>query len=708
VQADGREYLRRVGPLLVGGAVACSAAAAALSNTLDEPAFEALLHLMVLVGIAASGVFGARGARSTWLGVIVIAVAAAAASLRLAPLAITELVFPPEVVADEDLTWATLMAWMMVGFCFMLARRQNILFAVVSGLAIFGLTATLNLNTAMLISFAVFVFAVVFIWGYEHLLNVGEHLPHDGRGGRDWPLVARTQALAGTMLVAVLLTVGIVVGSVLYAIVPRLYVGPAGMARYARWMQVSLLSYGGMLNSFYVGQGPMNLPATPAIAVKSDRPALWRGAVFDHYTGRGWSREAAATRDLWEDEDGWLVVPGAEDLVGETNRQVVRLLGMDTRAMYAAAQPVKVRMTEASRRRTRLSHTPAVDLYGAIVTSQQLMGRGAEYEVISIMPPTDPEVLRAAPRGYPRAIVERYIEQMQVQAEAELGPLVRRIVADAETPYDKAEAIRTFLGNTCVYTTRAPAVPRGDDAAVHFVTSGKRGACDLFATSLAVMCRLAGVPSRVATGFQTGKYEPREGAYVALQRDAHAWAEVYFPGIGWVPFDVVAAESESPFDLRALLRGLRGQVRVSAALAQIGRAIMAIAAVFALLCAVVGPGVLIRWLRVRARPRSARRRMGGVFEWFRRRAARLAGIRPERWRTPAEMLSALAAAGLVTGPAVRERLDEFAARFYDRRYGRREPSDREIRATKAAAGRLLDDLRRDLHEHGRGEDGSDT
>ncbi len=704
MRAEGGEYLRRIGPLLLGGAVACSAAAAALSNAVDEPAFELALHLMILVGIATSALFGAFGRSATTVGLMVIAVAVAALAQRLGPVPFVDIMYPVEVSAEADLTWATLVAWMMVGFCFMLARRHNILFAVVSGLAIFGLVGTINLNAAMLVAFAIFVFAVVFIWGYEHLLNVAENLPHTREGGRDWLRIARTQALASTMLVAVLLTIATAVGSALYTVGPRLFVGPEGMVRYARWLQIARLSYGGVLTNFYVGQGPVMLPATPALKVRADKPALWRGAVFDYYSGRGWSREEGATAGLERGADGWFVVPGAEGAVGERNRQVVTVLSNEPRAIYAAARPVKVRMTETGARRTRMSYAPSVDFYDTLLTSFTQTA-GVEWEVISVMPPTDPATLRATTGDYPPDIVHRYITQMEVQAQTELGPIVEEVTAGAQTAYDKVAAIRDFLVRTCRYTTRAPAVPHGEDAAAYFVTRGRRGACDLFATAMVVMCRLAGVPARVATGYQVGEYDEAERAYIARQRDAHAWAEVYFPEIGWVPFDVAAPEADVSTDLFALLFG-RWRLRLSHFLAAAWRVIVIIVIAIALISAVVGPGVVLRWLHRRVRTGSARERMGEAFEWFRRRAGRLAGVGAERWRTPAEVRAALAEAGLARSGRMARRLDNFVNSFYARRYGRAEPTEREVRATRAMARALLNDLRRSLRAlRGRGRGG---
>lgn len=702
MRAEGREYLRRVGPLMVGGVVACTAAAAALTTTVDEPAFETLVHTAIFIGIVTSTVGGVFDRSTTWVGLLIMAAAVAGLAQRGVAVPFFDLMYPPEVVAEPELTWATLVTWGMVSFCFMLARRHNILFAVVSGLAVFGLVGTVNLNTTMLVCFAVFVFALVFIWGYEHLLNVGEQLPHTREGRRDWLQVARIQALAATMLVALLLALAFGVGTVLYALGPRLFVGPAGMARYTRWLQVSLLSYGGVVDTFYVGQGPVNLPATPAIRVKADYPALWRGAVFDYYGGYGWAREITNTTPLEPVGGGWWALPNEAETIGEItrrygrrNRQLVTILNMDSRTIYAAATPIRVRQTSDSERTTRLRYQPEVDFYGALRTPFSMAG-GVEWEIVSIMPPTDAETLRAAPADYPPEIVRRYVDQMQVQTEAELGPIVERITAGLETPYDRAQAIREFLSSTCLYTTRAPAVPRGHDAAAYFVTESRRGACDLFATAMAVMARLAGIPARVATGFQVGDYDPQQDAYVPQQRDAHAWAELYFPGVGWVPFDVSGREAGGTDDIFALLGDWRWRGQVRETVIVVGRVVLLVALAVALVSAVVGPSVVLRWLHRHTRSRSPRQRMGETFEWFHRRAARMAGLRPERWRTPAEVRDALVGAGLAVRPRMRARLDDFVDRFYALRYGTAEPSEDEVRELRAAARGLLADLRHDL------------
>ena len=64
----------------------------------------------------------------------------------------------------------------------------------------------------------------------------------------------------------------------------------------------------------------------------------------------------------------------------------------------------------------------------------------------------------------------------------------------------------------------------------------RRGLCEQFASTFAVMARTLGIPSRVAVGFTPGELNG-DGSYSVFGKNAHAWPEVWFDGIGWVDFE---------------------------------------------------------------------------------------------------------------------------------------------------------------------------
>lgn len=91
----------------------------------------------------------------------------------------------------------------------------------------------------------------------------------------------------------------------------------------------------------------------------------------------------------------------------------------------------------------------------------------------------------------------------------------------------------------------------------HFWMDSHKGFCEHFATAFVVVMRAMNVPSRVVTGYQGAEFNPVDGQYVVRNSDAHAWAEVWQSGQGWVRIDPTAAVAPERVDRArpALRRG---------------------------------------------------------------------------------------------------------------------------------------------------------
>src|SRR6185312_3570073 len=103
--------------------------------------------------------------------------------------------------------------------------------------------------------------------------------------------------------------------------------------------------------------------------------------------------------------------------------------------------------------------------------------------------------------------------------------------------YDKAHAISDYFTNGkngFVYSL-STAPDDGSNALVQFLTK-KVGFCQQYAAAAAVLMREAGLPARVVIGY-THQDPGADGTFIVTTRDAHSWVEVYFSGIGWIPFD---------------------------------------------------------------------------------------------------------------------------------------------------------------------------
>jgi hypothetical protein len=115
--------------------------------------------------------------------------------------------------------------------------------------------------------------------------------------------------------------------------------------------------------------------------------------------------------------------------------------------------------------------------------------------------------------------------------------LTRRIVAGAQTPYDAVQRIESYLRSSYSYSEVPPQRKLPLRA---FLLRDGIGYCQQFSGAMALMLRMIGIPARVASGFSPGT-PTGSGTYVVRDFDAHSWVEVYFTGIGWVPFDPTPA-----------------------------------------------------------------------------------------------------------------------------------------------------------------------
>lgn len=111
-----------------------------------------------------------------------------------------------------------------------------------------------------------------------------------------------------------------------------------------------------------------------------------------------------------------------------------------------------------------------------------------------------------------------------------------------------AAALRHFNAEPFVYTLNPP--PLGAQPVDQFLFDTRRGFCEHYAAAFTLLMRAAGLPARVVTGYQGGEPNPQGGYLIVRQSDAHAWAEVWLNGDGWVRVDPTAAVAPERIERR--------------------------------------------------------------------------------------------------------------------------------------------------------------
>ncbi|MDD5597038.1 MAG: transglutaminase-like domain-containing protein [Victivallaceae bacterium] len=134
--------------------------------------------------------------------------------------------------------------------------------------------------------------------------------------------------------------------------------------------------------------------------------------------------------------------------------------------------------------------------------------------------------------------------------------LVKMLVRNIRDPYKKALVLRDYLRNNFKYLQYSRPVPRGKETVDYFLFQLHEGHCEYFASALTVMARLAGLPARVVTGFSPGNYNALNKYFEVHAYHAHAWTQIFIPGMGWLTLDATppgAVESRTtPFGIGSM------------------------------------------------------------------------------------------------------------------------------------------------------------
>ncbi|HEY1642394.1 MAG TPA: transglutaminaseTgpA domain-containing protein [Streptosporangiaceae bacterium] len=157
---------------------------------------------------------------------------------------------------------------------------------------------------------------------------------------------------------------------------------------------------------------------------------------------------------------------------------------------------------------------------------------GLRYTVTSRLP--TPSVTQLTSGGaIPASIRDSYLAYTGPD-KAQLLQIARTITAGSQSRLSQALALQNYFTTPGRFTY---ALNGNLPSTVYqFLTSNKRGFCQQFAFSMAVLARLLGIPSRIAVGY-TGGTENRHRLWRVTTGDAHAWPELYFPGSGWIRFE---------------------------------------------------------------------------------------------------------------------------------------------------------------------------
>lgn len=295
-----------------------------------------------------------------------------------------------------------------------------------------------------------------------------------------------------------------------------------------------------------IGEFKNSSRAMMHIAIYGNQPmgsAKWRGGVLTDFDGQSWSNPAHVYPSPFKSPDvrflrvdnGHVDLPSPIQRFGPRRSYRVELAELDSPALFFAGTPEHIEGLPEGR--VQETETGCFRL-GRIPPS------GFRYYAYSVLeePPETAPPLRPAPI---LDLDRRTVEYLQLpRIDPRIPELAKAMAGGAVSDLVRARSVEQHLRRDYGYTLELPQREPADPLA-DFLFTRRKGHCEYFASAMAVMLRTLGIPSRLATGFQSGVYNPITDLWLVRASDAHTWVEAWIPGHGWTSFDPTPPDPSS-------------------------------------------------------------------------------------------------------------------------------------------------------------------
>jgi transglutaminase-like putative cysteine protease len=255
-------------------------------------------------------------------------------------------------------------------------------------------------------------------------------------------------------------------------------------------------------------------------------PAYFRMTALDRFDGTSWTQGDLTAPASARVSKG-MPPPDGVNATVSTVRNETRVSGGDR--LSVPWLPLPYPATQVS-----VSGDWRLDERTRAVFSTKETTTGRSWTVMSARLLPTPEQLEQAPTKV-SAEVNSAIGLDDRTIPLLLTSIAQRVTKDAGTPYAKAVALQAYFHSSKFHYSLDVSDNDSKDVIARFLRDG-RGYCVQFASTMALMARVVGIPARVAIGFTHGDRQS-DGTFQVTTAHAHAWPELYFAGLGWLTFE---------------------------------------------------------------------------------------------------------------------------------------------------------------------------
>ena len=287
--------------------------------------------------------------------------------------------------------------------------------------------------------------------------------------------------------------------------------------------------------------GPANPEDTPVMQVRTSGRTLLRGTIKNEYDGHAWADSTSGRRYLYVNPRFYALRRDLFDQKRPSDAIRAQLPAGETitvlmRADAASTLYLTQRFSALSGHEIVPYFSPASEVFG---TRSLAFGDSYTFTGLRLsgdIPGIREAVLAAAHHSdaYADTVRADYLA-LPDGVETGVYALAGQITQDAQTDFDRAAALCAYLRSAYPYTLTQNVPPAGRDFVSWFLLDERQGYCTSFATAMAVMARMVGLPARYIEGYAA--VPDSDSVARVTQQQAHAWVEIYFSGFGWLPFD---------------------------------------------------------------------------------------------------------------------------------------------------------------------------
>lgn len=284
--------------------------------------------------------------------------------------------------------------------------------------------------------------------------------------------------------------------------------------------------------------GPVNLSDKKIMTVHADSSSYLRGNVRHIYTGDSWETITEPSKNYRLNQDFSGLSQDEQKIYYKQTQITITNHSFASTTLFSPYKATKVNFKD--------NYILKVNRDDALFFPNGIYD-GESY-IVQVQKPLSYGMLVALGMDKKKkdiADLEIYLQTPKNKITERTKALVKEIVKDANSDFQKAVAIENHLRNNYKYNLNVDEVPENKEFIDYFLFDEKEGYCTYYATSMAIMLRLEGIPSRYIEGY-LAQDSVEKGIYEVRHKNAHAWVEAFIEPVGWMAFEPTPAYSIQP------------------------------------------------------------------------------------------------------------------------------------------------------------------